>query len=146
MRHRKHTFKIGRSGAHRRALLANQVCSLIFHGQLRTTVTKAKETRRIAERMVTVAKVGDLHRRRLAVARLGDRSAVNALFAEIAPRFASRQGGYTRIIRLGQRQGDGAEMCMLQWVDVESPSAEKAESKASKKSKVKATETEAKSE
>ncbi|MBN1863842.1 MAG: 50S ribosomal protein L17 [Victivallales bacterium] len=119
MRHRKHTFKIGRTGAHRRSLLANQVCSLISSGEIRTTVTKAKETRRLAEKMVTLGKTGDLHRRRLAVARLRDKHAVALLFSEIAPRYTAREGGYTRIVRTGKRNGDGAEMCVLKWVDQE---------------------------
>lgn len=119
MRHRKHTFKIGRSGAHRKALLANQVCSLITEGQIRTTVVKAKETRRLAEKMVTMGKLGDLHHRRLAISKLRDKDAVATLFTEVAPKFASRDGGYTRIIRLGNRVGDAAEMCLLQWVEGE---------------------------
>jgi large subunit ribosomal protein L17 len=141
MRHRKATFKIGRTSAHRRALLGNQVSSLILHGEIRTTVVKAKETRRIAEKMVTMGKLGDLHHRRLAIAKLRDEEAVRKLFAEIAPRFAGREGGYTRIIRLGVRLGDAAEMCLLQWVDevaVAKPATRK------KASKVKAEAAEAK--
>ncbi len=125
MRHRKHTFKIGRSGAHRRSLLANQVCSLITEGEIRTTVTKAKETRRLAEKMVTLGKTGDLHRRRLAVSRLRDKAAVALLFSEIAPKYSGREGGYTRIVRTGQRTGDGADMCLLQWVEQEGKSSSK---------------------
>lgn len=119
MRHRKHTFKLGRTGAHRKALLANQVCSLITEGHIRTTVPKAKETRRLAEKMVTIGKKGGLHHRRLAISKLRDKDAVAALFADVAPKYASRDGGYTRIIRLGNRVGDGAEMCILQWVEEE---------------------------
>lgn len=137
MRHRKHTFKIGRSGAHRKALLANQVCSLINEGQIRTTVVKAKETRRLAERMVTLGKIGDLHHRRLAISRLRNKEAVAALFAEVAPKFSSRDGGYTRIIRLGERIGDGAEMCILQWVE-ESETPKKTKKSAAKKKDSKA--------
>ena len=140
MRHRKHTFKIGRSGAHRKALLANQVCSLITEGSIKTTVVKAKETRRLAERMVTLGKKGDLHNRRLAIARLRDKDAVAQLFSEIAPKFSNRDGGYTRIIRLGTRIGDAAEMCILQWVEggnapevAEKPKAEVAEEKKEEK-------------
>ncbi len=117
MRHRVHTFKIGRSGSHRRAMLANMIASLIEHEQIKTTVVKAKEARRFAEKMITLGKRGDLHRRRLAVARLRSKSAVKKLFDEIAPRYAERNGGYTRIIRLGARRGDGAEMCFLQLVE-----------------------------
>ena len=119
MRHRKHTFKIGRSGAHRKAMLANQVCSLITEGEIKTTVVKAKETRRLADKMVTLGKKGDLHHRRLAISKLRDKSAVAQLFSEVAPKFANRDGGYTRIIRLGTRIGDAAEMCILQWVEAE---------------------------
>ena len=129
MRHRKHTFKIGRSGAHRKALLANQVCSLITEGKIKTTVTKAKETRRIADKMVTLGKKGDLHHRRLAISKLRDESAVAHLFAEVAPQFSNRDGGYTRIIRVGTRKGDAAELCILQWVEAENkpkPSKKKA--------------------
>ena len=119
MRHRKYTFKIGRSGAHRKALLANQTCSLIFESEIKTTIVKAKETRRVAEKMVTLAKRGTLHDRRRAVSKLRDKDAVRILFNEIAPKYEGRNGGYTRIIRLGQRRGDGAEMCLLQWVSSE---------------------------
>ena len=119
MRHRKHTFKIGRSGAHRRAMLANMVSSLFYHGQVKTTLVKAKEARRFAEKLITLGKKGDLHRRRLAVAKLRDKDAVKILFDEIAPKYAERAGGYTRIIKLGQRRGDAAEMCVLQLVEAE---------------------------
>ena len=117
MRHRKHTFKIGRTGSHRRALLANMVSSLIEHGEIKTTVVKAKEARIFAERLVTMAKSGTLHHRRLAIARLRNVEAVRKLFAEIAPNYAERNGGYTRIIKLGRRQGDAAEMCIFQFVE-----------------------------
>ena len=117
MRHRKYSFKIGRTSAHRKALLANQACSLIVSNEIRTTVVKAKETRRVAEKMVTLAKKGTLHDRRRAISKLGNKDAVRILFEEIAPKYMDRNGGYTRLIRLGQRQGDGAEMCILQWVE-----------------------------
>ena len=120
MRHRKHTFKIGRSGAHRKALLANQVCSLIEEGEIKTTVVKAKETRRLADRMITLGKKATLHHRRLAISRLRKKNAVAKLFEEIAPKYANRDGGYTRIIRLGNRIGDNAEICILQWVEADS--------------------------
>jgi large subunit ribosomal protein L17 len=119
MRHRKHTFKIGRSGAHRKALMANQISSLIENGQIKTTVTKAKEASRIADKMVTLGKKGTLHHRRLAISKLRNKDAVARLFSEVAPVFASRDGGYTRIIRTGQRRGDAAEMCILQFVEPE---------------------------
>ncbi|MCF7791569.1 MAG: 50S ribosomal protein L17 [Victivallales bacterium] len=119
MRHKKYTFKIGKSGSHRKAMLANQACSLILSDQIKTTVVKAKETKRVAEKMVTLAKKGTLHHRRRAIGRLRDKEAVRVLFDELAPKFKDRNGGYTRIIRLGQRKGDGAEMCLLQWVEEE---------------------------
>lgn len=117
MRHRVHTFKIGRTGAHRRAMLANMVSSLFEHGQIQTTIVKAKEARRVAEKMITLGKKGDLHRRRLAIARMRNKDAVKILFDEIALKYADRNGGYTRIMRLGKRLGDGAEMCILQLVE-----------------------------
>lgn len=117
MRHRVHTFKIGRTGAHRRAMLANMVSSLFEHGQIQTTIVKAKEARRVAEKLITLGKKGDLHRRRLAIARMRNKDAVKVLFDEIAPKYADRNGGYTRIMRLGKRLGDGAEMCILQLVE-----------------------------
>ena len=144
MRHRKHTFKIGRTGAHRKALLANQVCSLITEGEIKTTVTKAKETRRIADKMVTMGKKGDLHHRRLAISKLRDESAVAQLFSEIAPKFANRDGGYTRIIRVGNRVGDAAEMCILQWVEAENKP--KPSKKKAKKEEAKVEKTEEKEE
>lgn len=117
MRHRVHTFKIGRSGAHRRALLANMAGSLLINGEIRTTITKAKEARRFVDKLITLGKKGDLHHRRLAAARLRDKEAVKTLFDKVAAKYATRVGGYTRIIRLGNRVGDGAEICLLQLVE-----------------------------
>ena len=125
MRHKKHTFKIGRTGAHRTALLANQVCSLIFSKEIKTTLAKAKETKRLAEKMITLAKKGTLHARRLAISKLRDEDAVKVLFEELAQKYMERKGGYTRIIQFGQRIGDAAKMCILQWVG----EAEKVEKK-----------------
>jgi len=119
MRHRYFTFKIGRTSAHRTAMLGNQVSSLFMIGQIKTTIVKAKQTRRLAEKMITYAKKGDLHHRRLAISKIGDEDAVKKLFSEIAPKYAERKGGYTRIIRVGQRLGDAAEMCILQLVGEE---------------------------
>lgn len=121
MRHRKHTFKIGRRSEHIQALLANQVVSLINEERICTTVTKAKETRRVMERMITLGKGGTLHQRRQAIARLHNVAAVRKLFAEIAPRYLERAGGYTRIIRLGKRIGDASEMCYLELVEAGAP-------------------------
>ena len=122
MRHRLHTFKIGRSGAHRRAMLANMVSSLIEHGQITTTIVKAKEARRFADKVITLGKKGQLHHRRQAVAKLRNKTAVKKLFDEIAPKYMTRAGGYTRIIHLAKlRIGDAAEMCILQLVEVGAP-------------------------
>ena len=117
MRHRTATFKINRSSAHVRSLLANAVCSLFEHRQIRTTLVRAKRIRQLAEQMITMGKAGTLHARRLAVAKLHQPGKVKILFDEIAPGFRERQGGYTRIIKLGQRIGDGAEMCILALVE-----------------------------
>jgi large subunit ribosomal protein L17 len=118
MRHLKRTAKLGRTGEHRNAMLANMVCSLIKHKRITTTLAKAKAVRSVAEKMVTLGKSGTIHDRRLAVARLHQEDAVRILFNEIAPTQAERRGGYTRILRLNQRQGDAAQRAILQWVDV----------------------------
>lgn len=117
MRHKNKTVKLGRSQAHRDAMLANQVCSLIIHQRIRTTLAKAKATRPFAERMVTLGKKGTLLARRTAIAYLHQTVAVKKLFEEIAPRSATRVGGYTRIIKLGARKSDSAPMAVLEWVD-----------------------------
>ncbi|NLG13349.1 MAG: 50S ribosomal protein L17 [Lentisphaerae bacterium] len=117
MRHRKHTFKIGRTSAHRKSLLANAVCSLIEHGRITTTLVKAKEIRRVAEKMVTFGKIGTLHTRKLAIATLHQVDKVRTLFDVIAPGFKDRPGGYTRIMKLGPRIGDGAEMAIIEFVE-----------------------------
>jgi len=142
MRHRKHTFKIGRTGSHNRCLMANMLKSLIEHERIETTVVKAKELRRHADRLVTLAKEGSLSARRQAIAKMmiryntltpkearalkknpedqsmcnGDRKVVAKLFSELAMRFAQRQGGYTRIIRKGQRVGDNAPTCYIEYL------------------------------
>ena len=117
MRHRKRTAKLGRTGEHRNAMLANLVCSLIIHKRVQTTVAKAKAARSVAEKMVTLGKGGTISDRRLAVARLHNEAAAKILFTELAPVFKDRPGGYTRIIRLGERQGDAASLAILEWVD-----------------------------
>lgn len=118
MRHLKRTAKLGRTGSHRNAMLANLVCSLIKHRRVITTVAKAKAARSVAEKMVTLGKKGSLHHRRLAAARLHQEDAVRILFNEIAPTQKTRPGGYTRIVRMAARRGDAAEMAILEWVDV----------------------------
>jgi large subunit ribosomal protein L17 len=117
MRHTKKTIKLGRKSEHRNLLLANQVCSLIEHSRIRTTLAKAKAVRPFAERMVTLGKRNDLHARRLAFAFLRQKDAVRRLFADVAPRAGSRQGGYVRIIKLGPRTSDSAPMAYIEWVD-----------------------------
>jgi large subunit ribosomal protein L17 len=121
MRHLKRTAKLGRTGEHRNAMLANLVCSLIKHKRVTTTLAKAKAARSVAEKMVTLGKSGSIHDRRLAAARLHQEEAVKILFNEIAPAQKERPGGYTRIVRLGQRQGDASQKAILEWVDVPLP-------------------------
>ena len=119
MRHRVATFKINRSSSHVRALLANSVCSLIEHNQIKTTLVRAKRIRQLAEQMLTLAKRGDLHARRLVVAKLHNNTLVKKLFDEVAPNYKNRQGGYTRIMHLGPRIGDAAEMAILAFVETD---------------------------
>lgn len=140
MRHRKHTFKIGRTSSHRRALIANLLKSLVQHGRIETSVRKAKELKRHADRLVTLAKGGTLADRRRAISALqirynsltskearaakgGDRRAYNAdrqiidkLFSDLGPRFKERQGGYTRIVRTKPRIGDNSENCIIEYL------------------------------
>jgi large subunit ribosomal protein L17 len=118
MRHQKKTIKLGRTAEHRKALLANQVCSLIEHQRIKTTLAKAKAVRPLAERMVTLGKNGSIHARRTALAALRQKNAVKKLFDDIAPRSAERNGGYTRIVKLGQRMSDSAPMAFIEWVDM----------------------------
>ena len=148
MRHQKKTVRLGRKAEHRKALLANQVCSLIEHRRIKTTLAKAKAVRPIAERMVTLGKDGSIHARRTAFATLRQKDAVKKLFDEIAPASTDRNGGYTRIIRLGQRHSDSASMALIEWVDVtavveEKPAEEKKEKKKEPKAETK-TEPQAK--
>jgi len=119
MRHRKKTVKLQRDSAHRRSLLANLACSLIEHGRIRTTLAKAKALRPIAEKMVTLAKRGDLHARRQAIAFLRQKDSVKKLFEEVGPACEDRQGGYCRITKLGARISDSAPMAYIEWTDVE---------------------------
>ena len=141
MRHQKKTIKLGRTAEHRKALLANQICSLIEHQRIKTTLAKARAVRPLAERMVTLGKNGSLHARRTALATLRQRNAVKKLFDDIAPRSAERNGGYTRIVKLGYRRSDSACMAFIEWVDM----AEVVEQKATeeKKRKKKPAEPEA---
>jgi len=140
MRHHVDTFKVGRSGSHRRAMLANMASSLFINGRINTTLVKGKELRRFADSLITLGKKGTLHHRRLAVARLRDKDAVKKLFEKIAKEFATRAGGYTRVLKTGFRQGDAAEMCIVELVQAEAPKAAKKTEKAEKAVEVKAEE------
>ncbi len=117
MRHLKKVRKLGMVKEHREAVLRNQVVSLIIHGKIRTTLPKAKETRKLIEKLITVAKKDDLSAVRLAVRYIGDRKVLERLFKEIAPLFKDKNGGYTRILRLPPRKGDDARMAILELVE-----------------------------
>jgi large subunit ribosomal protein L17 len=117
MRHRRAGKKLGRDSAHRKALYSNLAGALIEHGRIKTTEAKAKAVKPFAEQMITLGKRGDLHARRLALAELRSQDVVHQLFADVAPRFVDRPGGYTRIVKLGPRLGDAAEMVYLELVD-----------------------------
>ena len=117
MRHRKKGRKLSRSPSHRKATLRNLARNLFEHGRIETTTAKAKELRPFAERLITLARRGDLHARRLAIRKLHDRAVVGTLFEEIGPRFGERPGGYTRILKLGHRRGDAADMSLIELVD-----------------------------
>ena len=119
MRHARSGKKLGRDASHRRALYANLAGSLITHGRIETTEAKAKAVKPYAEKLITLGRRGDLHARRLAMAELRSNDVVHTLFADVAPRFADRPGGYTRIVKLGPRQGDAADMVYLELVDYE---------------------------
>jgi large subunit ribosomal protein L17 len=131
VRHHRAGKKLGRDPSHRKALYANLAGALIEHGRIKTTVTKAKAVRPIAEQMITLGRRGDLHARRQAMAFLRSQEVVHKLFAEVAPRFKGRAGGYSRIVRIGPRPGDAAEMAYLELVDF-SPE-EQAEEKAERR-------------
>jgi large subunit ribosomal protein L17 len=121
MRHARAGKKLGRDAAHRRALYANLAGALIEHGRIRTTEAKAKAVKPFAEQMITLGRRGDLAARRQAVSELRSKAVVQRLFDDVAPRFADRPGGYSRIVKLGPRQGDAAEMVYLELVDYEPP-------------------------
>jgi large subunit ribosomal protein L17 len=128
MRHRKKTVKLGRTSAHRNELLANLVCALIENKRIKTTAPKAKAARSLADKMVTLGKKGTLAARRQAISILKNEKAVKELFEAVAPVFAERNGGYTRIIKLGRRISDSSEMVLLEWVDaIAAPAAEAVE-------------------
>lgn len=117
MRHRKKGRSFGRTAEHRRAMLRNMATSLFLHGRVETTTEKAKELRRYAEPIITKAKRGDLHARRLVARHIQDSDVLHKLFAELGPKYAERPGGYTRVLHLGHRPGDAAEMSIIELVD-----------------------------
>jgi large subunit ribosomal protein L17 len=114
MRHRAKGRQLSRTSSHRRALLNNMATSLFEHGRVITTEAKAKELRPFAEKLITLARRGDLHARRLVERRIKNRETLSRLFTEIGPRFAARPGGYTRILKLGHREGDGADIARIE--------------------------------
>jgi large subunit ribosomal protein L17 len=141
MRHLKRTAKLGRTGEHRNAMLANLVCSLIKHKRVTTTLAKAKAARSVAEKLVTLGKRGTIHDRRLAVARLHQEDAVKILFNEIATAQKDRPRGYTRIVKMHQRQGDAAQLAILEWVDLSAVSGAPTESKPAEETQPKEEKT-----
>src|SRR6266699_3916061 len=121
MRHHRSGKKLGRDASHRKALYSNLAGALIEHGRIKTTEAKAKAVRPVAEKMITLGRRGDIHARRQALAYLRSQEVVHKLFSEVAPRFADRPGGYSRIVKLGPRQGDAAPMVYLELVDYVPP-------------------------
>jgi large subunit ribosomal protein L17 len=119
MRHLKQGRKLGRTAAHRKALLRNLATALLEHGRIITTEAKAKELRRVTDKLVTLGKRGDLHARRQALQVIRSNAVVRKLFDELAPRCAARNGGYTRVLRLGYRPGDAAAMAVIELVDIQ---------------------------
>ena len=135
MRHRKQTGKLGRSSAHRKALLRNMVTSLLEHERIQTTHAKAREVRRTAERMITLGKRGDLHARRRALRVIRSRAVAAKVFDDLAVRFRERPGGYTRVLKLGRRVGDGAPLSIVELVEGAPAKAAKTAAKPEKAAK-----------
>jgi large subunit ribosomal protein L17 len=135
MRHRNAGFKLGRNTSHRRATLRNLVTSIITMDRIETTVTKAKASKPLVERMITLGKRGDVHARRQAAAYLLTAESVDRLFAVVAPRYGSRNGGYTRVTRTGARKGDAAEMAFIELIGAEQELSEKAQKRAEARAK-----------
>ena len=133
MRHQKAGRKLGRTASHRNAMFRNMVTSLFQHGRIQTTDAKAKELRRWADQMVTLAKRGDLHARRQALAVIRDKAVVHKLFEEAAKRFGDRAGGYTQIVKLGKRRGDAAPISLVELVTAQEKKEKKKKPKAAKK-------------
>jgi len=132
MRHAKAGFKLGRTSSHRKAMFRNMMTSLLVHEKIKTTDVKAKELKRLADKMVTLGKRGDLHARRRALTYVRSKAAVKKLFEEISPRFLNRSGGYTRVVKLGYRHGDNAPLALVEFV-VEGEKKEKKKKKVEKK-------------
>ncbi len=132
MRHQKRGRKLGRSTSHRKAMLSNMAASVLLHKQIKTTEAKAKEARKLVERLITYGKKGTTHARRLAFAILRDKKATTILFDEIAPVYEKRQGGYTRLIKLGYRPNDTSKVVLLQLVDFFSEESKKGKKKSTK--------------
>ena len=127
MRHRQSGRKLNRNSSHRKAMFSNMAVSLLRHEVIKTTLPKAKELRRVAEPLITLAKTDSVHKRRLAFARLRDRDMVTKLFNELGPRYKDRPGGYLRILKMGYRSGDKAPMALVELVDRPAETAEAAE-------------------
>ena len=147
MRHQKRVAKLGRTASHRKALLMNLATSMLEHGKIKTTDAKAKELRRVVERLITYAKRGTVHHRRLAYRVLQNRELVKTLFEHIAPQYANRNGGYTRIVKLGFRDNDNAAVSLIELVDYKLPGEKKTAKPAAKRApaeKEKTEETETK--
>ena len=142
MRHRKHSNQLGVKKEHREALLANLSSALIKHGRIQTTLKKAKALRPFVERVITLAKKGSLHDRRIAISRVRDIDAVHQLFDERAEQFANRNGGYTRIYKIGARRGDAAEMALIELISAEDEGYGKKNKPKAKKASKKAVEAE----
>lgn len=148
MRHGKTDNHLGRTSGHRRALLSNMASSLILHKRIKTTVAKAKELRKYVEPLLTKAKADTTHSRRVVFSYLQNKESVKALFGDVAEKIASREGGYTRIIKLGNRLGDNADMCLIELVDynetlLNAKTEAKAKTRRSRRSTGKATTVEA---
>ncbi|GIW40088.1 MAG: hypothetical protein KatS3mg076_0665 [Candidatus Binatia bacterium] len=133
MRHRKEGRRLGRTGAHRKAMFRNMVTSLFEHEVVRTTDAKAKELRRWADRLVTLAKRGSLHARRRAARIIRKKAVLRKLFEEVGPRFRDRPGGYTRIVKLGRRRGDAAPLSLVELTDRGEAARSEAEKKRERK-------------
>ena len=135
MRHRNGGFKLGRNTSHRRALLRNLVTSIILNDRVHTTITKAKASKPLVEKMITLGKNGSVHSRRQALAYMMTPESVDRLFNVVAPRYTDRQGGYLRITRTGPRQGDAAEMAFIELLGAEQELNEKAQKRAEARTK-----------